>query len=160
MRRFQHMDDVKIALDELKEESQSGVWARKPRRRYLKPLPAAGVVLLLAAAGALVSWWRMRAPDQGPVLTRLTSDTGLTTTPAISRDGKLLAYASDRSGEGNTDIWVRQIGSEETRSGRDLRLTHDPADDSAPSFFSRFDQNRVSLRARRRRYLRCLKFRG
>ncbi len=44
-----------------------------------------------------------------PFLTRLTSDVGWTDYPAISLDGKILAYASDRSGDGNLDIWVQQI---------------------------------------------------
>ena len=48
---------------------------------------------------------------RGPTtfLTRLTSDVGWTDYPAISLDGKMLAYASDRSGENNLDIWVQQI---------------------------------------------------
>jgi Tol biopolymer transport system component len=60
---------------------------------------------------------------------QLTTDTGLTTDPALSPDGKLLAYASDRSGEGNLDIWVRQIGG-----GEPIRLTQDLADEREPTF--------------------------
>ena len=62
--------------------------------------------------------------------------------PAISPDGKLLAYASDRSGEGNFDIWVRQIGG-----GDAVRLTRHPADDVEPSFSP--DGTRIVFRSTR-----------
>ena len=64
-------------------------------------------------AAGVGAWWRTSRTqphvDPRPFLTRLTSDLGWTDYPAISLDGKILAYASDRSGDGNLDIWVQQI---------------------------------------------------
>ena len=69
-------------------------------------------------------------------------DSGLTTDQAVSADGKFIAYASDRSGDGNLDIWVRQVAG-----GEPARLTTDPADDHEPSFSP--DGSRIAFRSER-----------
>ena len=76
------------------------------------------------------------------VLTRLTSEAGLTTDPAISPDGKLLAYASDSGGEENLAIWVQQVAG-----GRPMRLTSDSADNTEPNFSP--DGTRIAFRSQR-----------
>ncbi len=98
-----------------------------PRRSRWIPLAALAIALI--AAALLLRAWLVREP---PVLTlspptQITRDTGLNTDPVISRDGKLIAYASDRGGEGNLDIWVQHFPGGEPR-----RLASHPADDHQP----------------------------
>jgi Tol biopolymer transport system component/DNA-binding winged helix-turn-helix (wHTH) protein len=92
---------------------------------------ALGIVFAATLAWAL--WVARRPPARVSIrpntMVRLTSDSGLTTTPALSPDGTLLAYASDRSGEGNLDIWIQQTGG-----GDPVRLTFGKTDNEAPVF--------------------------
>jgi hypothetical protein len=53
----------------------------------------------------------------------------VTADPALSSDGAMLAYASDRSGMNNLDIWVQQ-----TAGSQPLQLTRDLVDELEPSF--------------------------
>jgi eukaryotic-like serine/threonine-protein kinase len=135
--RLQSMIEVQRELKAMIGGTSSAVsTAAKPNpapaRRSWRPAAAFAAALALAAIGVLL--WRMLRPisnDAGgaPEISRVTTDAGLSIDPAISADGKLIAYASDRSGEGNLDIWVQQIGG-----GDPIRLTNNPADDSEPDF--------------------------
>jgi serine/threonine protein kinase/dipeptidyl aminopeptidase/acylaminoacyl peptidase len=132
-RRWQSMADLKVALEDLREESQVGpvlMPASVPVRRWTRDaIIAAGSIAAIAVAVAI--WQSQQTPPVvfRPSLTRLTSDLGSTDSPAISPDGKVLAYASDRSGERNLDIWVQAVPD-----GAPVRLTRHAADDVDPSF--------------------------
>ena len=142
--RWQDMGDVKQLLEDVAKDNettapslgdaQSSRQAAGAQRARAFGWPAmaaactAGAILAYTAFRLLPGTGTSRAAN-GAVLRMLTADGGLTGYPAISRDGKLVAFASDRAKEDNLDIWVQQIG------GRDpIRLTKDPADESDPAF--------------------------
>ena len=121
---------------------QRPLQCRRARRGAMSRL--AIIALILLAATATLTWWLTRPapPTPTPSFTRLTSDSGLTTDPAFSPDGKLVAYASDRGGAGNLDIWRQQLAT-----GEAVRLTNDPADESEPAFSP--DGSRIAFRSER-----------
>jgi eukaryotic-like serine/threonine-protein kinase len=136
--RWQHMSDVKQLLEDLAKDDESPAVPPDAKaaaggrvRGFWWPTLAA-----CAATAALVFVGLRFLPTAAPARTmdnqelfRVTADAGLTVSPAISRDGKLLAFASDRAKGDNLDIWVQQVGGREP-----LRLTQDPADESDPAF--------------------------
>jgi Tol biopolymer transport system component len=96
-----------------------------PRKAPWKMI--AGVAIVTAIAVWAIS--RQHEIPTKLTLSRLTSNPGLTTDAAISADASLVAYASDRSGKGDLDIWLQQVAG-----GDPIQLTRDPADDHQPSF--------------------------
>lgn len=147
-RRVQHVADLKVALQELKEDSDSGrlMTSVGPApadgtRRRVWPVAFAGIGVLTAIAAAAGWYWfgRPSAAPKPPALTRLTFDTGMTRDPAISRDGKLVVYASDRASK-SPNLWVQQI-----ESGQAVQLTHYEEGAGLPSFSP--DGTRIAYQA-------------
>lgn len=108
---------------------------RSPRRLLI-----AAVAAFIVLAGA-IDLWRRRAPAAEGAPVQLTRDSGLTTEPALSPDGKLVAYASDRAG-GVLEIWVQP-----TTGGESRRLTNGDADSHSPAFSH--DGARIAFRSER-----------
>jgi serine/threonine protein kinase/Tol biopolymer transport system component len=139
--RWQSMEDVKLLL--ASALSDLDVAAPPARKRSSWPAVALASGAALFAAGA--TWWWLRpadAPAPVQVLRQVTNSGGLNDYPALSRDGNLLAFASDRNEAGNLDIWSQQVGGREP-----IRLTTDDADDSDPAISA--DGTRVAFRSER-----------
>jgi len=147
-RRWQTISDLKVALQDLKEDSESGKLAAPAittgRKKRKSALFAAALTVLALAAAAIALKLLILKPE-GPVeyeITPLTFDSGMTVSPTLSPDSNLMAYTSDREGNGNLDIWVQQVSG-----GRPLRLTDHPADDWFPSFSP--DGSKIAFRSER-----------
>jgi eukaryotic-like serine/threonine-protein kinase len=114
--RWQRMDDVLEALDDVSAHLRDGTGTTT--RRYGFRAGVAALIVATIAAGTARMWWR------GPVdplpaigtLTHVTRDPGLELDPAISPDGKTLAYVAGPPGRRR--IYVRQIDG-----GRPIALT-------------------------------------
>jgi len=144
-RRFQGAADLRVALEELREEHDSGTLqafaqegaSRRPGFSWLLAMLSIGML-----AGVGFAWWKLLTPRaQTPrELTRLTSDPGLTGFPTISPDGKLLAYATDRATGRDLDLWVQQLPT-----GEPVRLTQQDVDEYEPAFSP--DGSRIAFRS-------------
>jgi Tol biopolymer transport system component len=103
--------------------------ARRPRRLAL--WAALGVGLLLIGGAATWQLQRSeyfwRSPLEGAKVTRLTDFEGGEHHAAISRDGKFVAFLSDR--DGTWDAWATQVGTGEVHNltKGNLRELRNPA---------------------------------
>jgi Tol biopolymer transport system component len=134
-RRFQHMDDLKVALEELKEESDSGALAaatapmQTRRWRWWLSVGIACTVLLAALVAWL--WLRPAEPPRGdPTAAPLTTYSGVETQPSFSPDGTEVAFVWNGEKEDSPNIYVKQIGS----AGPPTPLTKDAAGKSYPAW--------------------------
>jgi serine/threonine protein kinase len=120
--RFQSASDLAFALQTLSSTFQTPNIAAKPIPRSLPTRRLAWVSLaaLLAIAGALLAWgldrsdYWWRNPLINAQFTPLTDFPEAERGATISRDGKFVAFISDR--DGPFDVWAGQIGTGEFRN--------------------------------------------
>ncbi len=133
--RWQSMADLKVALDELKEDSDSGrVQAPSYKARRFTPaqlvIGAVAVVVLAAAGWYWLARQRTAEPEAALNAVPLTTYPGDERTPSFSPDGQQVAFQWCTEGPpGNCDIYIKQIGVEPP-----FRLTSDPAVDFSPAW--------------------------
>jgi eukaryotic-like serine/threonine-protein kinase len=140
-RRQRDIADAAAQLD-ASPTAQTAAVTPALRRHWMLAAIAAAVAI---AVTVLTPWpWLSgnRSAIAARRVERLTFESGVSETPALSPDGQLIAYTSDRSGRGDLDIWVQQRGG-----GSLIRLTDDVADESSPSFSP--DGTQIAFRSER-----------
>ncbi len=129
--RLRDVGDARIEVDEALDQWKKG-GPRSPavphmRRRWTPLFAALGCALL----GAIITWsfHRFGSGQRLELLSvaRLTHDPEFSESPTWSPDGKLLAFASNRTG--NYEIWLRRV-----EGGHEVNVTRDPGQDFQPAF--------------------------
>ena len=132
--RFQSTADLRIALDDLKREADSGSLAgaappaMRPQRRW--PWAVAAFVVALAAAAAL--WYRVTVRDRAEeplTAIPITSYPGNQMWPTFSPDGNQVAFTWQKEGETTEHLYVKLVGQ-----GVPLQLTHGESSDTGPAW--------------------------
>jgi Tol biopolymer transport system component len=128
--RFQSARDLAFNLELLsREETASGAAVALPARKGRRwGIAALGALALIGAAGLgfLARGVKPRAENSSPAeLRRLTDFVGMEEFPALSPDGKWVAFTADVSGR--RQIWVRLLAG-----GTPLQVTRDDADHQYP----------------------------
>jgi len=123
-RRYADAAELVRALNELKPPTLLDAFRSGMTRKSM--VVAGTIFALLATCLALLPHVRKQPSRQ---YYSLTDNTTLVVQPALSPDGKLVAYAANRDGGIGLDIWLQHV-----REGTPRRLTMHPADDLSPSF--------------------------
>ncbi len=141
-RRAQNMADIKLALEELKEDSESGklsgeaaaAAAHRPLAHSPRRLVAiaAGVVALVVATASL-AWWLPKRHSSAPARSEWVQITNLpdaAVQPALSPDGRMLTFIRGPSGF----ITSGQVYVKMLPTGEPVQLTRDNLLKMSPVF--------------------------
>src|SRR5215469_13518461 len=132
-KRFQSMPDLKVALEELKEESDSGTLGAvpSPTRPYRALWACMGALVLIGLVVAL-SFIRSahKTPESPLTAVPFVTYPGYQGIPTFSPDGNQVAFSWNGEKVDNFDIYVKLIGT----AGPPLRLTSNPAGDYSPAW--------------------------
>jgi eukaryotic-like serine/threonine-protein kinase len=134
------MGDLKLALEDLKEDSESGkLSASLPGAAVARPLArsplrlaavAVGAVALIAAAGIAVQHWRKPPAPPRSEWVQITNLPDSVTQPALSPDGRMLTFIRGPS----TFVTSGQVYVKMLPSGDPAQLTHDDLRKLSPAF--------------------------
>ncbi len=153
-RRFQHMADLKVALEELKEESDSRLLSvkegadssGKPRRfSLLRWVTIAVAGVSLAVAGWFWFGRSEKAPPEGPLTAvPLTAYPGWELSPSFSPDGNQVAFvqAETADNQESTSGNTRHLHQADW-SGRTFPADRQSGSGSEPCLVARWPNHRL-----------------
>lgn len=128
-----HLPSAPATMHQPGEPARSHRWPTNPLLLATLALIGIGLVTLMPR--------RPAAPSRDFLLTRLTFHEGATTFPAISRDGKWIAYSSDQASS-VPNIWLQPLAGGEAR-----KVTDHGAATLAPDFAP--DARQIVFQSRR-----------
>ncbi len=135
-RRAHHVADIRVALEELREDSvtgasQAGAPARAQARSSLRLAAIlSGAAILLAAAAAF--WWSKGSapPAARNEWVQITNFADSVSQPALSSDGRMLSFVrGPDTFNGPGQIYIKMLPS-----GDPVQLTHDDFNKMSPVF--------------------------
>lgn len=127
-RRFQHMDEVRAALQEVSETSETGPMASKPSHiKYKAALWLLPVVGVLAVGNWLAIQSRQTVPLAPPVVRPFSAETGVIAGPAFSPDGKQVVYFMYDEAGLKSSLFVKLV-----EGGTPLRISDGDHIDGSP----------------------------
>jgi Tol biopolymer transport system component/predicted Ser/Thr protein kinase len=128
-RRFQHMADLKVALEDVDLDSSAGQQAVSAAAPSRWRWGWAGLLPVLLVGAGYFGWQAWRATRSAEPLraVALTTLPGAELYPSFSPDGNHVAFAWTGPKQDNRDIYAQMIGA-----GSPLRLTTDPRSDFNP----------------------------
>lgn len=137
-RRLQHMGDIKLALTELKEDSESGklvpgsstvaLQRRAPGKRWAAIALAAGA--LIAAITAILWLWHPNKPVDRSEWVQITNVSDAVSQPALSPDGRMVTFIRGPSTfAGPGQVYVKMLPE-----GDAVQLTNDDLQKMSPVF--------------------------
>jgi serine/threonine protein kinase len=136
--RYQHASELRADLKRLRRDTESGGKAaavadtRPQRRRSLLLWAALAVVVAGLAGGAAVMLRRSNQPaaPNSSQWVQLTNFTDSTTTPALSSDGRMLAFLRGSASLGASEQFYVKL----LPDGEPVQLTHDETAKLAAAF--------------------------
>ena len=136
-RRYQNMVDLKIALEDLKQEYDSGTLEPLPRQSSVvktgrrATLAVLAVLAVVAVLAIVLSGLRNIGSKSyaEPRLVPLTTYNGIEAFPSFSPDGNQIAFSWNGENQDNFDIYVKLVDSPSI-----LRLTRNSASNFAPAW--------------------------